>query len=49
MVGAVHDSCTFAGTQLCLNDHYLCETFCLGWMLAIASFFLSLSNNFVFL
>ena len=25
------DSCTYAGTKLCLNDHYLCETFCLGW------------------
>ena len=28
---AVQDSCTYAGTKLCLNDHYLCETFCLGW------------------
>ena len=28
---AVQDSCTYAGTNLCLNDHYLCETFCLGW------------------
>ena len=25
------ESCTYAGTKLCLNDHYLCETFCLGW------------------
>ena len=30
---AVQDSCTYAGTKLCLNDHYLCETFCLGWTL----------------
>ena len=28
---AVQDSCTYAGTKLCLNDHYLCETFSLGW------------------
>ena len=28
---AVQDSCNYAGTKLCLNDHYLCETFCLGW------------------
>ena len=32
---AVQDSCTYAGTNLCLNDHlkkhYLCKTFCLGW------------------
>ena len=28
---AVQDSCTYAGTKLCLNEHYLCETFCLGW------------------
>ena len=28
---AVQDSCTYAGTKLCLNDHYLCETFCLRW------------------
>ena len=25
------NSCTYAGTKLCLNDHYLCETFSLGW------------------
>ena len=31
MFVAVQDSCTYAGTKLCLNDHYLCETFCLGW------------------
>ena len=31
MVVAVQDSCTYAGTKLCLNNHYLCETFCLGW------------------
>ena len=31
VVVAVQDSCTYAGTKLCLNDHYLCETFCLGW------------------
>ena len=30
---AVQDSCNYAGTKLCLNDHYLCETFCLGWTL----------------
>ena len=28
---AVQGSCTYAGTKLCLNDHYLCETFSLGW------------------
>ena len=28
---AVQDSCTYTGTKLCLNDHYLCETFCLWW------------------
>ena len=28
---AVQDSCNYAGTKLCLNDHYLCEMFCLGW------------------
>ena len=28
---AVQDSCTYAGTKVFLNDHYLCETFCLGW------------------
>ena len=28
---AVQDSCTYAWTKLCLNEHYLCETFCLGW------------------
>ena len=33
MFVAVQDSCTYAGTKLCLNDHYLCETFCLGWTL----------------
>ena len=31
MCVAVQDSCNYAGTKLCLNDHYLCETFCLGW------------------
>ena len=31
MFVAVQDSCTYAETKLCLNDHYLCETFCLGW------------------
>ena len=31
MFVAVQDSCTYAGTKLCLNDHYLCETFSLGW------------------
>ena len=28
---AVQDSRSYAGTKLCLNDHYLWETFCLGW------------------
>ena len=31
MFVAVQGSCTYAGTKLCLNDHYHCETFCLGW------------------
>ena len=32
MFVAVQHSCTYAGTKLCLNDHYLCcKTFCLGW------------------
>ena len=25
MFVAVQDSCTYAGTKLCLNDHYFCD------------------------
>ena len=35
MFVAVQDSCTYAGTKLCLNDHYLCETFCLWYILKL--------------